>query len=234
MTEKNLIRQLKELKEIGPRKDWVLLTKRQILPEEESVRHSVSNAFAIFHWKLAFAPVISVFIIIGLFGFANVTVPGDFLFPVRKAAETVQVGLSTASEKSGVHLRLANKRLEELSNIVEANKVRSLAPTIKEFQDNITGAVNGLSFMDSSTIQELVAETQKMEENKQKIQSILGVQIGGETETLEKQLIAYLIADLEQRALLEEDQKLLTEAKEAFGSGDYTLALEKLLLLSNK
>lgn len=235
MTEKDLIKQLKELKEIRPRKDWVLLTKRQILPEEESVRHSVFNIFAIFQWKLAFAPVISVFIVIGLFGFANNTVPGDFLFPVKKATETAQVGLSTATEKSGVYLRLANKRLEELSVIADGNKVRSLAPTIKEFQDNVAEAVNGLSSMDKETVKELVAETQKLEENKQKVENVLGVQIGGdETEELEKQLSAYLIADLEKRTLNEEDQKLLTEAKGYFESGDYTLALGKLWFLSNQ
>ena len=64
MTEKDLIRQIKELREIKPRKDWVLLTKRQILSEPEV---EFRPAVSVFHWKLAFAPVISVFIIIGLF-----------------------------------------------------------------------------------------------------------------------------------------------------------------------
>src|SRR3989338_2660285 len=182
MTEKDLIKQLKQLKEIKPSKDWALLTKRQILPREESVRHSVFNTFAVFQGKLAFAPVISVFIVIGLFGFANTTVPGDFLFPFKKAAEIAQVGLSSGAEKSGVHLKLANRRLEELSGIAEVNKVRSLAPTIKEFQDNMTEAANGLSQMGSLNLKELVFETQKMEENKQKVESILGIQICVETE----------------------------------------------------
>ena len=70
MTEKDLIRQLKELKEIKPRKDWVLLTKRQILPGEEDARETL-RTWAVFHWKLAFAPVISVLTVIGLFGFAE-------------------------------------------------------------------------------------------------------------------------------------------------------------------
>lgn len=238
MTEKDLIKQLKQLKEIKPDKDWVLLTKRQILADAQadaSVRRSTSNIFAVFQWKLAFAPVISVFIVIGLFGFANTTtVPGDFLFPVKKAAEIAQVGLSSSAEKSGVHLKLANRRLEELSGIADANKVRSLAPTIKEFQDNITEAVNGLASADNITLKELVSETKKLEENKQKVESVLGVQIGGETEKFENQLVGYLIADLEKRSLNEEEQKLLTEAKEYFDTGAYTLALEKIWLLSNK
>ncbi len=233
MNENDLIKQLKELKEIRPREDWVFLTKSRIMAEPE-VRY-VAQAVSIFHWKLAFAPVISVLIVIGIFGFAINTVPGDFLFPVKRVAETAQVGLSTAAEKSGIHLRLANKRLEELSQIAENNQVRSLAPTIKEFQDNVAEAVNGLATMDKSALNELVVETQKLEENKQKIESVLGVQIGGdETQQLEKQLASYLISDLEQRTLLEEDQKLLVEAKGYFEAGDYTLALGKLWFLSNK
>ena len=233
MTEKDLIKQLKQLKEIKPSKDWVLLTKRRILPEVPVSERSMSNVFAVFQWKLAFAPVISVFIVIGLFGFANTTVPGDFLFPFKKAAEIAQVGLSSGAEKSGVHLKLANRRLEELSSIAEVNKVRSLAPTIKEFQDNMTEAANGLSQMGSLNLKELVFETQKMEENKQKVESVLGIQIGGETNKFENQLVSYLISDLERRSLNEEDQKLLAEAREYSEAGNYNLALEKLLVLMN-
>ena len=234
MTEKDLIKQLKHLKEIKPRNDWVLLTKRQILPEETSAEQSVFSMLGVFQWKLAFAPVISVFIVIGLFGFAKITVPGDFLFPVKKAAEIAQVGLSSGAEKTGGHLKLANRRLEELSAIAEANRVRSLAPTIKDFQDNMAEAVNGLSMTDSSSLKELVAETQKLQENKQKVESVLGIQIGGETNNLENQLVSYLISDLGKRSLNEEDQKLLAEAKEYSETGDYTLALEKLLVLTNQ
>lgn len=234
MTEKDLIKQLKELKDIKPRNDWVLLTKRQILPEETSADQSVFSIFGVFQWKLAFAPVISVFIVIGLFGFAKITVPGDFLFPVKKAAEIAQVGLSSGAEKTGVHLKLANRRLEELSAIAENNRVRSLAPTIKDFQDNMAEAVNGLSQTDSSTFKELVAETQKLQENKQKVESVLGIQIGGDTNNLENQLVSYLISDLEKRSLNEGDQKLLAEAKKYSETGDYTLALEKLLVLTNQ
>ncbi len=233
MTDKDLIKQLKQLKEIKPSKDWVLLTKRQILPTEPVSQRS-TNVFAVFQWKLAFAPVISVFIVIGLFGFANTTVPGDFLFPFKKATETAQIGLSTISEKSGVHLKLANKRLEELGEIAENNKVRSLAPTIKEFQDNMSEAVNGLSSSGSADLKDLVIEAKKLEENKQRVESILGVQIGGETEKFENQLAGYLIADLEKRTLMEEDQKLLTEARDYYEAGEYTLALEKLWFLSNE
>jgi len=229
MTEKDLIKQLKELRVIKPNQDWVLLTKRQILPEEESVQHSVLRIFAVFQWKLAFAPIVSVFIVIGLLGFTQKTVPGDFLFTVKKMTEDAQVGLSSVAEKPAVHLKMANKRLEDLNKIAEANQVRSLAPAIEEIQKQL----DEVDIVDMT--KEIVEETRKFEENRQKIETILGIKIDTEkyNNTLE-QYTAYLIADLENRTLSEEDRGLLSEAKDAFGAGDYALALEKLWVLSNK
>ena len=95
MNEKQLIRHFKELREIRPRKDWVLLTKNRILGESAFVPLSGTTAgngifsfFPLFRYKLAFAPIISVLIIIGLFGFAQKTVPGDTFFSIKKITET--------------------------------------------------------------------------------------------------------------------------------------------------
>ena len=74
MTEKELIHNLKCLKEIKPKNDWVVLTKSIILAQEQ-VREAeeMASVFSIFRYKLAFAPIMSVAIVIGLFGFAQGT-----------------------------------------------------------------------------------------------------------------------------------------------------------------
>lgn len=235
MAEKDLISQLKELKQIKPREEWVVLAKSRILGEEK--KFSLSPLLG---WKLAFAPVISVFIVVGLFGFAQNTVPGDFLFSVKKITEIAQVGFSSVVDKPAVSLKMANKRLEDLSRIAEANQVRSLSPTIEEFRANINEATRQLAELDVNATGELILEARKLEENKQKIESVLGAVIG-ETDELENALIQlekrtadYLISDLEERTLSEKGQKLLSEAKELFAAGDYSSSLEKLWLLSNK
>jgi len=245
MQEKELIHKIQELRQIKPRKDWVVLTKERILAEEPKI--SLLPFFR-YRYKLVFVPVtvISVLIIIGLFGFAQNTVPGDFLFPVKKVTEIAQVSFSSSVEKPTAHLKLANKRLEDLSKITQANQVRNLGPAIEEFQASIVEATKGLIEMDVNVtssdpmiLQEIVAETQKLEENKEKIEAVLGTMIGDTRELenaisqLEKQMAVYLIADLENRTLTEEDQKLLEEAKENFEAGDYFKALENIWLLSN-
>jgi len=245
MTDKELIRKIKELKEVRPRKDWVLLTKSQILGE--NVHSAGAHIWSVFQWRLALAPVISVLVIIGLFGFAQYTVPGDWLFAVKKITENVQVGLSSVAEKPKLRLQFANKRLEELSQIAQQNQVQNLDSAMKEFQANVIEAAEDLAAMDINVtssdpvvLKELVQEAEKLQENKKKVESVLGTKIA-DTQNLENAIIqlekktaAHLIEDLEARSLSEEDQVLLSEAKEYFKAGDYSQALEKIWLLSNK
>ena len=85
-----------------------------------------------------------------------------------------------------------------------------------------------------------MAETQKLKENKEKIEAILGTIIGDTDELtsalnrVEKQTAVYLLTDLSQRTLSEADQVLLTGAIQDFEAMNYAAALEKIWLLSNK
>jgi hypothetical protein len=246
MATDQLIRQLKKLREVEPSKNWVVFSKQRIFAgEPETEKRSFTSIFPFFQYKLALAPIISVFVVIGLFGFAQQTRPGDFLFSVKKMTESVQVGLSSPTEKSATSLKLANKRLEELGRIAEANQTQNLNVAVKEFQTNVEQAAKSLAGLeadgsDSTSLKEIMAETQKLTENKERIEEVLGAKIG-DTEglsnaltQLEKQTAAYLIADLEKRTLSETDGLLLGQAKDDFNSGNYATSLEKIWLLSNK
>lgn len=250
MIEKDLIRQLKELREVEPRKDWVLFTKKRIFAIAEEAetepKAGLLSFFPFFKYKLAFAPIVSVLIIIGLFGFTQSTIPGDFLFSIKKLTETAQITFSSEVEKPRTYLKLANKRLEELSRIADSNQVRNLEPTIKEFQLNIVQATKNLEEMtfnvtssDFAILKEIVIESQRLEKNKEKVEQVLGAIIGDTEELtnailqLEKQTAAYLIADLSQRTLSEEKQGLFEEAKQDFEAGNYSQALEKIWMLHN-
>ena len=154
---------------------------------------------------------------------------------------------SSGAEKPTTQLKLANKRLDELSKIAENNQVGNLDPTIKEFQSNIAQATKDLAAFDINVtssdplvIKGLVAETKKLTENKEKIESVLGAIIGdtGELDNailqIEKQTASYLINDLENRTLQESDAQLFGQAKDDFNAGNYATSLEKIWILSNK
>jgi len=250
MKQSQLVRQLKSLRETKPSDNWVAFTKERIFagePEPIGVRAGLLSFFPVFRYRLALAPIISVLVLIGLFGFTQNTIPGDFLFSVKKMTENAQVTFSSGAEKPKTQLKLANKRLEELSRIAGNNQVGNLDPTIKEFQANIVQATKDLAAFDINVtssdplvIRELVAETKKLTENKGRIESVLGAVIGDTDELdsailqIEKQTAAYLINDLEKRTLLEGDAQLLSQAKDDFNAGNYATSLEKIWILSNK
>ncbi len=226
--EKQLIGQIRGLRQIKPRKDWVSLTKKGILGEEPK--------FSFFpYFKPAFAGLV-VFCLFGSLGFTFVkdSLPGDVLYSLRKAAHEGQAFFVSDEEKSTYQLKLANDRLEDLTKA----PIRNVGPTIDEFQANIMAAAKSLGIMDISTsspeiLKKLVEETKKLEENKQKVES-LGVFIGKdntyEFDNIFKRIVTDLIADLEERTLSEEKEGLVANMKELFEEGKYLEAFELYLI----
>lgn len=238
MTETELIQKIKELREIKPRKDWVLLAKTQILGSEPNI--GLRSIFPpLFRYRPALVTLLVFFILIGVFGFAQNTVPGDLLYPVKKIVETSEVIFSSEMEKPKIRLELANRRLRELNWIAEKNLVKNLAPAIEEFQSSVTEAAKGLTKIRDSEInpkivKEVAKLAQELEENKEKVEA-LGVVVG-ETEELDNalaQLVEREINILESQSLTEAQQELLVEIKNLYQAGEYSEALEKILILSN-
>jgi len=236
LTDKQIIAEIKKLSQIKPKKDWVFLTKKEILPPTTFREGVLANIFSPEKWwgvrpRYVLAPVLSLVIIIGFLGFAKSSLPGEPLYIVRKVAHLGRAILASETEKSTFQLQLANDRLEDLTKASPKN----LAPTINEFQANISQAARELSKIDATTsspavIKKIVEETKKLGENKQKVES-LGVVIDG-TQELDDALgkiVGNLIGDLESRTLTEQKQETLVKMKEFFDEGRYSDALELYL-----
>ncbi|TSC53744.1 MAG: hypothetical protein LiPW31_314 [Microgenomates group bacterium LiPW_31] len=213
VTENQLIAKIRKLSQIKPRKDWVVLTKSQILGAVD-VKH---QPFYFPFFKPAFAGLVVVFILFGAFGYNSVknSLPGDSLYVIRKVAHLGQAILTSETDKPAYQLKLANDRLEDLT---------------------ISQAVKELSKVDAATssptvIKKIVQEAKKIEENKQKVES-LGVVIDG-TEELDDALgkiAGDLIVDLENRTLTEEKENILNKMRELFEQEKYSEALELYLI----
>lgn len=224
MTENQLIAKIKELRQLKPRKDWVVLTKKNILGEEPR--------FAFFpYFKPALAGFFVVFVMFGTLGFAKNSLPGDPLYIIRKVAHFGQAILTPEAEKPAYQLKLANDRLQDLTKASGKN----LAPTIDEFQANISQAAKELSRIDATTssptaIKKIVQEAQKIKENKQKAES-LGVVIDGteELDNVLEKIAGDLIEDLKERLLTEEKQEILVKMEELFKEGKHSEVLELYL-----
>jgi len=257
MTEKQLIVGLQELSQIKPRKEWVLLTKNQILGEEKprfsfisflkeiqkGERFTLLNirkanlTGLIFQHKPAFATVLSLAILVGLFGFAQNSLPGDSLFPLKKITEKSQAVFVSSKSQLKYNLELANKRLDDLTKVAENNSVKNLAPAINEFQASVSKAAESLTKAGAEKnpqlVKEIVLEVKKLEEKTEKVKA-LGIEVG-KNEQLDNalaKLVEREIEELEGKTLTEDQEKVLTQAKEDYQNGNYSYALEKILLLS--
>lgn len=249
MTEKELIKQLKGLKEIKPRKEWALLLKSEILNAEYAEQRVISKpaqkignldfgfwnlfrvsdlGFRVFSRRMAYAFATFCFLAVGIFGFAQYTMPGDLLFPVKKITEQTQTPLQVAYNRS-----------EDLVQIIKENKTQNLEPAISEFKASMADAVKTITNdlaqnSGKDSIKAVMAEIKKIQDNQKQMET-LGVNIG-ETKDFDN-VLALLVQEqidsLNESTLTEAQEENLAEITELYEQGQYSDALEKILLISN-
>ena len=246
MTEKELIGKLRELRQIKPNKDWVVLAKTQILGQETN-RGWASVSFFPF-WRPALATLTVFGILFGIFVFAQYSLPGDCLYSIKKITERAQVVFVSEEEKPRASLELANKRLEELTKVAGTNQVKNLAPAINEFQASVSEAAKNLSRVEATStdpmvVKRFVDQAKNIEKKAKEVES-LGVVIGELNELqeartkLELQSVVIMLEDiisrleirLEKEALTEEEEEILVQIKELVEEGKYSEAWELYLI----
>ena len=242
MNEKQLISKIRQLRQIKPNKKWADFTKTQILGEEIGYRERFIEVFEVFshtlfQTRLAYAAVTVFLVLIGMFGFAQNTVPGDFLFSIKKTAERTQGVFVSGDQQPKYNLEIVNKRLEDLTRIAINNQVKNLSSAIDELQSSVSEAAKSLIERNGS-IKEIAQEVKKIERNKQVVES-LGIVIDENEELKEldnalSQVVQREINSLEDASLTEESQGILEEAKIDYENGNYSQALEKILQISNQ
>jgi hypothetical protein len=218
MEEKELLRKIKELGQIRPRKNWVILKKREILGKESSI-YFLKPVFL----GLTFLVILSILII------SKNSLPGDFLYPLKKMTEKSQAVFLSEKEKPKYQLQLANKRLEELTKIAKTNQTKKLSPAIREVKKSLKEAAKSLE-RPQKLEKEIVFETKKLKENREKIKA-LGILIENnqELDNSLAQLAEREIKNLEKRTLTEKQKEILEKVKEDFEKKNFAEALEKLL-----
>jgi hypothetical protein len=100
MTEKELLEQLNELKSIKPNQNWAswllsnILTKRH---EQAIVRPRVKLvSFSFLHqYQKALVSAAFVVLFISTFAFAQTTLPGNLLYPVKTLTQNAKIALAS-------------------------------------------------------------------------------------------------------------------------------------------
>lgn len=257
MTEKELIKKIKELKQIEPSKNWVILTKNQILSEEKGIdiikkrqKSSISGLISVFNifnvkpfLKPALATVVSFCFLIGILSFAQNALPGDLLYSVKKIKEKVNLVLISETDMPNAQLDLTQKKLNELTKIAEENKGKNLAPAVQEVEKAMKETAETLKKAvlienDGKIAKEIKEKVEAIEKQKEAVEEILATKIKY-SEELDKSVNSYYknlveqeIKELEDRELNPEQEELLQSAKELFEQENYQEALAKILFLS--
>ena len=240
ITEKQLIEQIKMLKEIKPRKEWAVLLKSQILAEKQvkavvlaqkvsifdvisNFKFQISNSFS---RKMAYSFAVIAFLIVGVFGFAQYTMPGDLLFPVKKIAEQSQASLIGQTQLKYDVANL-NSRINDLAKVAKNGRTDNIPSAISEIDASASVLAKNLknnSAQDSQTLNEISQTLNKT------LADIPGTDL---TESSGVQDLIYVVIIDYQKTTLTDDQKnILDEAKDLYNQGKYTDALEKILLVN--
>lgn len=258
MDEKELIRKIKELQDIKPSQNWVVLTRNQILGEAArqtdfaKEKLSVVSVFRLMLQPKVLVPISFAFVA-GIFFFSQFSLPGEQLHLVKKISETTQGTFVSEEQKPEFYLSLAEKRAEELKKIVENNQVAKLSPAIKEYQETLKKASESLDKESKETNQtiKIAEKVTALQEKTKEIEKSLDIEfkemgevkekvlacVKGGIENTKNQLAVLVngeIASLENSSLNESQQAVLSEIKQMAQQGDYSGAWEKILFLNNQ
>ena len=230
MTEAELIKKIKTLKEIKPRKDWVVLTKTQILGNVE-VRPQL---FLFPFFKPAYAGLFLFLLLIGLAEFSQGALPGDPLYSLKRITEKAQSVFVSKEEQPKLQLELTNKRLEELNKVAEANQVKRLAPALNEFETTkiaakkeVVNSIKNKSGKEATKVaKDIASKLNEVNENEKKVYATLNIEsTGGVEQTAEKAVVEILIKDAKNSTLTEEQKTDLVKVEEYYKMEDYQEAL---------
>jgi hypothetical protein len=163
------------------------------------------------------------------------------LFSIKKLTEQSQTAFVSQENQLKDNFETANKRLDDLTQVVKNNEMQNIAPAIREFQASISEAtknlIGSIGQKDSQSIKDIAFQIKKIEDNKKQLQTY-GVDLGATQESKDLNnalapLVQQEINDLEKTTLTEDQQKIIQAVKGLYADGKYSDALEGILTINN-
>ena len=129
MTEKELIGKIKEFKSVKPDKDWAdlllsnILTKSSVVIASEAKQSnnkpkiSLASFSFIFKYQKAIAPALFAVLFVSTFAFAQNSLPGNPLYPIKTLAQEAKIYFASKENKPVVYFTITQERFNDLSKI---------------------------------------------------------------------------------------------------------------------
>jgi len=127
MQEKDLIKNLKDLKQIKPNQDWAFWLKSNILetkPQSHLYKPKIKLAVFSFipKYQKVLIPSLMAFFFVFSFTFAQTTLPGNILYPIKTLTQNIKIHFASENTKPVVRLEIAKARMEDLSKVENHEK----------------------------------------------------------------------------------------------------------------
>jgi len=128
MKEKDIIQKLQSLRQIKPNQDWANWLKAHILEvkPQSGLYNKPRIKLAIFSFipkyqKTLVPSLLAVFLICS-FAFAQTTLPGSVLYPIKTLTQNTKIYLASENTKPVVRLETAKAKMEDLSKVENHKK----------------------------------------------------------------------------------------------------------------
>ncbi len=170
MNTSHLIKKLKNTDVASPRPEWVAQQRQMLMAQISTGQQAAPRGLAAFRqlvieffgsrvaYRFAATAVLVVAIVLSTSvttAFAERSVSGDILYPVKVASEQVQLSLTTnKTDRARLTVDFAVKRLAEVRQIVAAEqdpdeRVKKISETLKGYTKNISQAKEALNTLDN-------------------------------------------------------------------------------------
>jgi len=127
MQEKDLIKNLKDLKQIKPNQDWAFWLKSNILetkPQSHLYKPKIKLAVFSFipKYQKVLIPSLMAFFFVFSFTFAQTTLPGNVLYPIKTLTQNAKIHFASENTKPLIRLEVVKTRMEDLSKVENHQK----------------------------------------------------------------------------------------------------------------
>jgi len=245
-SEKELINQIRSLKEIKPDNEWVHLAKIRIMGtgaigQKRSVISSIMDFT--FQYRAAFAGIMLAGLAGGTVIASQNALPGEPLYSVKKATEKGMAMISGQDKSAAANLQLVAKRLEEIDLISQKNLVKNLPAAFYEYKTAKAAAKKEVAALvkqnpdNAGAIVKEAGLAMKTISNKEKqVYGVLGLEQNasstedGAEAASDKAIVESLFGYFKKNAVLSEEQNNdLAQVKKLYDENSYEQAIDYYL-----
>jgi hypothetical protein len=246
-SDKEIINQIRLLREIKPDTDWVISCKARLMGQEaigQKRSFLVSMGNFVFQYRTALAGLIlAVGAGGGLLVAAQGALPGEPLYGLKKVTEKGAAFVSGQNNNPAANLQLAAKRLEEINIISQKNLVKNLPAAFYEYKTAKAAAKKDVAALVKKNpdkageiVKEAGAAMQDIDNKEKQVYGVLGLELNASSTqdvaeaVSDKEIVDSLINYLKAGAVLSDGQAAdLAIVKEAYEAGNYGQAIDYYL-----